>query len=349
MNDDFLLDEDDENLEDEGYITPEIENENEDSSQEDISSDDKADTSLYEGKLTQDEIYLLHAYDDVSKSEDDLEYAVTTIVMSNPQHTSSNTVSMIIKDLFHKQGHSRMQAIRFNPAGLLRGEEIDAQIEEDDDNSFNDIYAREARELINRFIGYLSERDLSKDSVVMRRRKQRQIPALIIFLFSSGLYDLIIDCPNMPTVYQEQIQNAFRKINQAKYDILNELIKEYEKAGRIKVAERVKDLGLSWFNKEPAEIRFAAEYRDLGLTSEDVSIYRKYRGKYTNTSSAITKDVISDLIEVAVDPEKGIYEKLKDKTRTEAINDVKRVLKDFTDNENPQNSELASRIIFKEL
>ena len=127
------------------------------------------------------------------------------------------------------------------------------------------------------------------------------------------------------------------------------MIKEYEKAGRIKVAERVKDLGLSWFNKEPAEIRFAAEYRDLGLTSEDVSIYRKYRGKYTNTSSAITQDVISDLIEVAVDPEKGIYEKLKDKTRTEAINDVKRVLKDFTDNENPQNSELASRIIFKEL
>lgn len=350
MNDDFLLDEDEDLEGGEFIIDPEAETTtDEDESSESQDEDGKKlDVSIYEGKLSKDEIWLIGAYDDITKAQD-IEEAATIIVMANPQHTSTNTVSNIIKDLFHKQGHSRMQNLRYAPDSPLRGEEVDAEIEEDDDGSFNATYAQEAREQINRFIGYLATRDLSQDSVVSRRRKQRQIPAFIIFLFSSGMFDLILNCPNMPKDYQDQIQDALKKITQAKYDIVEALAKRYEEAGRPKVAERVRDLGFGWFYKEPAEIKYAAEYRDLELTSEDVAIYREYRGKFTNTSSAITQDVISDLIEVVVDPEKGIFEKLKDKTRTEAINDVKKEYKKFVETEDPQHSELASKVIFKEL
>ena len=40
---------------------------------------------------------------------------------------------------------------------------------------------------------------------------------------------------------------------------------------------------------------------------------------------------------------------VKDKTRTEAINDVKKEYKKFVETEDPQHSELASKVIFKEL
>ena len=43
-----------------------------------------------------------------------------------------------------------------------------------------------------------------------------------------------------------------------------------------------------------------------------------------------------------------IYEKLKDKTRTDAISDVKQVYKEWS-KENPIDSELASKIIWKDL
>ena len=106
-------------------------------------------------------------------------------------------------------------------------------------------------------------------------------------------------------------------------------------------------MGLSWFYREPAEVRTAAEYRDLNLTPEDIEIYREFRPKYTNISTALTQDTISDYIEVVVDAKKGIYYKLKDKTRAEAINDVKKLFKEWSLKYQPENSQLADKLIFK--
>ena len=104
---------------------------------------------------------------------------------------------------------------------------------------------------------------------------------------------------------------------------------------------------LAWFTKEPAEIKTALPYRDLELTYDDILIYREYRSKYTNISKSITQDTISDFIEVVVDPEAGIYQKLKDKTRSEAINEVKQIYKNWA-KENPVDSDLANKVIWKE-
>ena len=114
------------------------------------------------------------------------------------------------------------------------------------------------------------------------------------------------------------------------------------------MADRVRKLQLSWFNKEPAEIRSSAEYSDLELTYDDVLVYREYRSRFTNTSRAITQDIISDMIEVVIDKEAGVYERLKDKTRSDAISDVKQVYKDWSKN-NPDDSELATKIIWKDV
>ena len=121
----------------------------------------------------------------------------------------------------------------------------------------------------------------------------------------------------------------------------------YDEANRPEVAKRIREMGLSWFYKEPAEIKTAAEFKDLKLTNEDVDIYRKYRPRYTNVSAAITQDVISDYIEVVLDEKKGIFGKLKDKTRAEAINDVKRLFKKWSEQYNPENSNLAEKLMFK--
>jgi hypothetical protein len=211
----------------------------------------------------------------------------------------------------------------------------------------NNELIEETRNLIDAFVKYLVERDLSEDSVVSKRRKQRQLPAFIIYLFSSGMYDLILDCPSMPEIYRNQISFALKKINQTKYEILEEMAKKYEEKGRDQVAAKIREMGLSWFYKEPAEIKSAAEFRDLKLTSEDVDIYREFRPRYTNVSAAITQEVISDYIEVALDEKKGIFEKLKDKTRAEAINDVKRLFKKWLEQYNLENSSLADKLMFK--
>jgi hypothetical protein len=350
MDDDYILDEDDDEVDPDAFIGTSQEgalDEDDDGSSDDSDVPD-LNEAAYEGKLSKDEIWLIKAYDDIARA-DGIQEAATVVVTANPQHTSTQTINSIIKDLLHKQGHSRMQNIRFTPGQLLRGEDVDMEMGEDDDGSFNTRYAEEARQQIDRFIAYLAGRDLSQDSAVSKRRKQRQIPAFIILLFSAGMFDLIINCPSMPKDYQDQITAALKKISDTKYAIVEELAQRYEELGRKEVAARVREVGLAWFTKEPAEIKYAAEYRDLKLTSEDVAVYREYRSRFTNTSSAITLDVISDMIEVVIDPEKGISEKLRDKTRTEAINDVKKEYSKFVENEDPENSELAKKVIFKEL
>ena len=347
--DDFLLDEEDEDT----YLSPEeITDSDDDDGLGDLEEDDSAklDTSLYKGKLSDDELWFITAYNDVAKCKE-IEEAATIIVLANPQHTSTNTVAQIIKDMFHKQGHSRMQNTKYQQ-GPLRGEDMKGIVDDENDDvdiEVNNELMEEIKSMVNGFVEYLATRDLSEDSITSRRRKQRQLPAFIIFMFSSGIYDFIIGCPSMPAEYQEQISFALKKINQAKYDILEEMAKRYDEAGRPEVAQKARDMGLSWFYREPAEVRTAAEYRDLNLTAEDIDIYREFRPKYTNLTSALTQDVISDYIEVVIDPKKGIYEKLKDKTRSEAINDVKRVFKEWATQYQPENSGLADKLIFKNI
>lgn len=350
MEDDFLLDED----EDLQIYEAESEDDSEDDDnnppgqEEDL---DKIDKSEYEGKLTKDEIWLSSAYNDIvnaakvvdKKNPDVIQDVVTTVVWANPKHNSATTINNIVKEVFHKQGHSRMVNTAFTPDSPMRGDDLD-----DDSTGFNKEYTQAAREQITRFIGFLAGRDLSKDSIQAQRIKRRHIPAFIIFLFSSGMYDLIIDCPTMPKEYDDQIKNALNKLLKTKYDIVEQLAQEYEAAGRPLVAARVRKLQLNWFDKEPAEITTTANLRDLDLTPADVQIYKKYRSKFTNTSKAITQDIISDLIEVVIDPEAGIYERLKDKTRSDAISDVKQVYKNWA-KDNPMDLELTNRVIWKDI
>lgn len=360
MEDDYLLDEE-EDLENQGFLGPDEDGDpdsdnSDDSGLVDDTGDLEAedvDESQYEGKMTKDEVWLSSAYDDIvmagkKDADNAIEDAVTTIIWANPKHTSAKTVGDIIKELFHKQGHHRMVNSIYTPDTPLRGEDLDSDYFGDDDSGFNKEYAEEARNQIARFIGYLASRDLSKDSVISRRRKQRQIPAFIIFLFSSGMYDLIIDCPTMPEEYATQIKEALNKIMKSKYDIVEELAKRYDEMGRPAIAARVRKMGTAWFSKEPAEIRSSSEYADLDLTYDDILVYREYRSKFTNTSRAITQDVISDLIEVVIDKDARVYERLKDKTRSDAISDVKQVYKEWS-KDNPVDSELATKIIWKDV
>lgn len=346
------LTDDGENL-DEGYIIQnDIGEEEDDSSSEEISeSAAEVSADVYKGKMTQEEIRLSTAYDDIvaagkKDTTNAIEDATIRLVSMNPKHTNAKTINDIVKEIFMKQGHNRMQNSIYT-SEPLRGDDLDEDYLGEGDGGFNNKLTEELEELIARFIDYLAKRDLSKDSTNQRKRKNRHIPAFIIFLFSSGAYSFILHCPTMPRIYQKQIDNAFKEIMKSKYDIVEKLARRYEEKGRPLVAERVRKLQLAWFDREPAEIRNLGEFADLDLTYDDIVTYREYRSKFTNTSKAITQDVISDLIEVSDDEGKGSYYKLKDKTRSEAIADVKQVWKDWC-KDNAADQELAQKLIWKE-
>jgi hypothetical protein len=351
MDDEYLVDNDEE-LTEEGYYQENSEG----IGDEDIDSAEEDDVDLeesYAGKLGEQELRFLLGYDDIvsiGKRNDDNSMLdmLTVIVASNPQHSNQKTINDLVRSILGKTGKNRITNTVYTPEEALSGQDVDEDFLGDDTSKFNKEFVEEARNLIAEFVDYLAKRDLSKDSAFSKRRKLRQIPALIIFLFSSGLYDLILNCPTMPKEYDDQINNAFQVIMKTKYDIVEQLAREYEARGRQAVADRVRKMGLSWFDREPAEIRILSEYSDLELTYEDVQLYREYRAKFTNASKSITQDMISDLIEVYQDPEAGIYEKLKDKTRSEAIADVKQVWKQWIA-ENAQDSELAKKIIWKSI
>ena len=376
MDNDFLLDED-EDLGGEAYIGSPEDDAAEDDTTDDISIDgDTSDDSnlpekpgkkvkgLYDGKMTKDEIWLSSAYNDIlnSSSKDigkisvgggrafdsTIVDAVRSIIMANPINTSTTTVELITKEFFQAQGHSRIVSSLYTPDHPLRSEDIDNKFGGDDDSEFNQQFTSEARDQVARFIEYLATQDLSKDSIISRRRKQRQIPAFIIFLFSSGLYDLIIGCSTMPPEYDEQIKKALERISRAKDDVVEALAKRYEEHNRPEVAKRVRKLGTAWFEREPAEIRTTAEYSDLNLTQQDVVDYREFRSRFTNVSKSLTQDAISDMVEVVLDKDAGIYERLKDKTRSDAIADVKQVYKEWAKN-NPVDSNLAEHIIWNDI
>lgn len=367
MYDDFLLDDEDD-FESQSYITPEEEEEDVDEDEEDgleeeesVGKSKKKTEADYGGKLTNDEIYLSSAYDDIVLSakknltkvnvgatfDGNIIDAVRTIIGSAPKNTSVQIVEEYTKSCFDTQGHNRIPASVYTPNQPIRSADLDEKFGGTDDLGFNEEYTKEAREQIARFIEYLASRDLSKDSIISRRRKQRQIPAFIIFLFSSGMYDLIINCPTMPKEYDDQIKRALKVIQQRKYEVVEALAQRYDSRGRTAVAERVRKMGLDWFSREPAKIKTLAYYADLGITQQDVADYREFRPKFTNASSTITQELISDLIEVVIEPGK-IYEKLKDRTRSDAIIDVKQVYRDWAE-DNADNSELATKVIWKEL
>lgn len=362
MNDDFFLEDDE--FDDSGMIIGGEDDDDEDGSSleddEEIAEDIKEEEAskkkieeVYGDKWTATEIWLSQAYDTIQKAAKKnvdkegsvLDDVVTTLVMANPMHTSAQTRSVLVKEALHKQGHARIVNTLYTPDTVLTSGDIEEDILEDESSGFNAEYAKEAKERINEFIGYLANRDLSQDSTISRRRKMRQLPAFIIYLFSIGEYDLLIGAENMPPEYARQIQNALETIQKEKHSIVEELARRYEAEGRQKVADRVRERGLSWFEREPNEIRTVAIYRDLDLTPEDVQIYREYRSKFTNASKAITQELISDLIEVVVDPEAMIYEKLKDKTRADAISDVKDVFKKWNE-EVSGSSQLAQQVIW---
>jgi predicted acetyltransferase len=54
------------------------------------------------------------------------------------------------------------------------------------------------------------------------------------------------------------------------------------------------------------------------------------------------------MIDVVVEKEAGIYEKLKDKTRSDAIADVKQVYKDWA-KEYREGLDVANKVIWKEV
>jgi hypothetical protein len=387
MDDDFLLDEDDDLENSDSYVGGDDQNEDDsldegDSSSgddsggvdEDLLDDDviveddskpntEADASAYNNKMTSKEVWLSSAYNDImnaaSKDKDKVSVggagvfdgyimdAVRSAIMANPVNTSMTTVEFVTHEFFNAQGHQRIVSTLYSPEPM-RSDDIDDKLGMDGDFSFNQKYSNELRNQIARFIEFLATRDLSKDSIISKRRKQRQIPAFIIFLFSSGLYDLIIDCSTMPPEYDEQIKKAMERISKAKDVIVESLAARYEEHHRPKVAERVRKLGTAWFDREPAEIRTLSEYADLGLTQQDIVDYREFRSKFTNVSKSLTQDTISDMIEVVLDKDAGIYERLKDKTRSDAITDVKQVFKEWSKN-NPADTELAEHIIWNDI
>lgn len=354
MEDDYLMD-DEEVLDEDGYY--DVPTGDDDS--EDIEDDSgvtneessKEEDDLYNKLFTATELSYISKYDEIvaagkSNREESIKDAFTLVVESNPFHTSAVTVSYVVMDSFDAQGHNRMRNTTFVPETQMTGRDADIDYSGEDDDGINEEFTTAMREQIARFVEYLSTRDLSKDSTASKKIKQRQLPAFIIYMFSSGFYNYIMDCPTMPPEYDKQIKFALEHLNSARYEVVEELATRYEQAGRPKVAERVRKMQTQWFEREPAEIRTAPDLSDLGITMEDVAIYREYRSKFTNISKSITQDVISDYIEVAVAG--GTFQKLKDKTRSQAIEDVKRLYKAWAD-ENPGDSDLAKKIIWKDV
>lgn len=367
---DFLLDDDGDYVDD-SFIVPEDE---EDEDDEGLVDEDDEDSSIsmrgrkdtvkdFGGKLTENEVAMSFSYTLIKKSDNEMRDekvslrggltfpqnvldAVRNVLAADPNNTSKKFIDDTFNEIFHQQGHNRVPASIYSPDQSLRSSDLGEEFGNLEDDGFNEEITKEAREQIASFVEYLASRDLSQDTVVSRKKKKRQLPAFIIFLFSSGMYDLIINCPTMPPEYEKQIHSAFKRIQQRKYDVVEELAQAYEAAGKQAIADKVRKLGVRWFDLEPNEITSRRKYSDLDITPEDVMIYKKIRPKFMNASKTITQDVISDMIEVVLDEEKGVYEKLKDKTRSDAISDVKKVYKEWC-KDNGENSEVAKKIIWK--
>lgn len=352
--DDFFLDENDDDL-DSSYIVSTVDDDDssdegeeglEEESPRKRGSSKSTDVSLYENKLSEREIDMQRKYDDIMKLQKDTDIRTTAeiILNANPNNQSTIYIQQILKGIFNAQGHNRMTSGYVQIGQRLNADEVAGILGEDVVEEMDTLKSIAARQVAD-FVEYLATMDLSEDSGMSKKRKQRHLPAFIIFLFSSNLYSLITQCPTMPPVYQKQIDRAFDSLNREKIKLVEDLAKAYDEAGRPEVGETVRNEGIHWFRKEPKEILGIKKYKDLNLGQRDVEIYKKFRTKYNNISTSITQDVISDYIEVVLDEKKGITDKLKDKTRTQAVDDVKRLYIDWA-KENTDNANLASQLVY---
>lgn len=332
---DFLIDDEDQELDPfSGFDDPipqeedeTEENESTGSSEEDEGSESDQDSSI-PANMTSYEIELAKSYDALVKAGD-LTDAVQIVISANPVNNNGVIVGEKLKEFMQLQGKTRI--VNNYSAGLLVAADVESDLEGDDSSEVNEAKQREIKDLIWRFIKYLAERDLSQDSPVNRRRKLRHIPALIIYLFSNKMYGILINCPYLPEDYQDQVRNALNKINERKYELVDELASMLESTGSTELGAKVRDMKLSFFDIEPAELRKTTELRNITISDNDVIIYKSIRNKYVNITKSITQEVASDLIEVIVDKDAGMYERLKDKVRAEAINEVKALLKEFAE------------------
>jgi hypothetical protein len=306
---------DDEGIDEEN---PDVESSEEDEGMHDVGP---GDPSSYEYELSK-------AYDAIVAAGD-LSEAVYNAIAANPINTNSVIVAEKTKEFLNLQGKTRVPSD--TAPGLLKGKVVESGLNDDDSEEINERKEREAKDLIWRFIKFLTERDLSKDNAANRRRKLRHLPAFIIYLFASKLYGLLIGCPYLPKEYSEQIDNALVKISEKKYQLLDELIKKYEEAGSNEIAEKVKRLKLRFFDYEPADLRASVEFRDITIKDNDIVIYKSVRNRFINITKSITQETASDLIEVVIDKDAGISEKLKDKVRTQSVDEVKRLFRDFSE------------------
>ena len=351
--DDFYLDENDEDDLESTYIVPTANGEDDDSDEdsEELVSPKRGkskptDISLYENKMTSAELEMQRKYDDIMKLQKDTDISTTAeiILNVNPNNTSTVYVQNILKSLFNAQGHNRMTSGFVKVGQRINTRDIARSLGEDVIDEVDELRDLAAKQVAN-FVEYLASMDLSEDSGISKKKKQKYLPAFIIFLFSSNLYSLIVKCPTMPPVYQKQIDRAFDSLNKEKLKLVEELAKAYEEAGRPEVAAVVRSEGIHWFRKEPKEILGAKKHGDLNLTIKDVEIYKAFRPRYNNISTSITQEVISNYIEVVIDEKKGITMRLKEKTRTQAVDEVKRLYMDWA-RENTDNAQLASQLIY---
>lgn len=284
---------------------------------------------------------LLKSYDDIIRLGT-VNDAVQIIVERNPVNTNSVVIMNITRGILTNQGKGRF-VIKY-PNDIPSANDID----DDDSNSINEKIENDVKDLIWRFIKFLTERDLSKDNASNRRKKMRHIPALIIYLFNLKLYGLLIGCPYMPEDYSRQINNALSKINETKHNLVEELATMYEEAGRKELAEKVREMDTEFFDREPAELKTSVQLRNIEVTDADVIIYKSVRTRYINTSKSITQEAASDMIEVVVDKDAGIYEKLKDKVRFQAIDEVKTLLREFAESSPvDKDHDVVKSIIFR--
>ena len=56
-----------------------------------------------------------------------IEDAASLIVWANPKHNSAATIGHILQEIFHKQGHSRMQNSSYTPTSL-RSEDLEMDL-----------------------------------------------------------------------------------------------------------------------------------------------------------------------------------------------------------------------------
>lgn len=355
-DEDYFLD--DENDDSEIYVnttTDDVESEQDDGGGDlGLSSSNKSKaevTADYKSSTLSDyEINLIQRYDNiisVSKDPNLKPDALMTsmareLLFGNPGNTSQYQVEIFLKDLTNKQGRNRAN---FNTK-LTDANSFDVEGDDLDDDQINRELIEENTLLISRFVEYLANRDLSKDSKVSINHKQRHIPALIIFLFSTGNDKLISNCDTLPPVYKRQVENANKKLVKMKYVLIEDLAKRYDEIGHKEMAKLVRKKQLAFFNHEPATLKTIVEFSGI-ITDEDVDIYKKeIRPKYINISKAITQDVASDLIQVCVDEKRLIFQPMKDKTRFEAIQEVKEILSNWV-KENYSDSDIANRILWQ--